>query len=125
MDSDSAEPDLTPMLDVVFIMLIFFIVTATFVKEVGLDLPSDQNRNEQTSSNESVVIDITSNNRFKIQGKFVDKRALRNRLSAYHAESPERPLVIRPHGQSETEYLVYAMDTGRLVGMSVALADGA
>tara|TARA_Y100001934_G_C11875795_1_gene550767 strand:- start:124 stop:465 length:342 start_codon:yes stop_codon:yes gene_type:complete len=112
------------MLDVLFILLIFFIVTATFVKEMGLDLPASQSKTRQPASNESLVLRITSQNQYKIGQTFVDLRRLKPQLSARFAEAPERPLVIAAHGEAQTELLVHAMDVARQIGMEVGLASG-
>ena len=119
---NQSEPDLTPMLDVVFIMLIFFIVTATFVKEQGLDLPGNDEAKTPTSANQSAVLDISATNRYQLNGKPIDFRALKNRLAAYHAEYPDQTLVVRADPKADTEQLVFAMDCGYAVGMTVALA---
>ena len=66
---EEGEVDLTPMLDVVFIMLIFFIVTATFVKEIGIDVTSpDKNQNVKDADKQSIVVKITSRDRIEIRG---------------------------------------------------------
>lgn len=122
MENDSAEPDLTPMLDVVFIMLIFFIVTATFVKEIGLDVPGEDSEPRDVKAEEAIVVRIASTDRYYIDGKHVDMRALEHHLARMHAERPESKLVIRPSGESSTSALVHAMDVGRLVGLSLAIA---
>ena len=65
---ETEEIDLTPMLDVVFIMLIFFIVTATFVKEIGLDVNSpDKNQNVKDADKQSIVVQITNRDRIRIR----------------------------------------------------------
>ncbi|MCB1693640.1 MAG: biopolymer transporter ExbD, partial [Pseudomonadales bacterium] len=72
------EIDLTPMLDVVFIMLIFFIVTATFVKEIGLDVNSpDKNQNVKDADKQSIVGQITSRDRIKSRGRDLYLRSAR------------------------------------------------
>ena len=69
---DNEEIDLTPMLDVVFIMLIFFIVTATFVKEIGLDVNSpDKNQNIKDADKKSIVVRITNRDRIMIRGEIL------------------------------------------------------
>ncbi|MDC3344511.1 biopolymer transporter ExbD, partial [Pseudomonadales bacterium] len=75
---ETEEIDLTPMLDVVFIMLIFFIVTATFVKEIGLDVNSpDKNQNVKDADKQSIVVQITNRDRIRIRGRDIDFRAVR------------------------------------------------
>jgi biopolymer transport protein ExbD len=112
------EIDLTPMLDVVFIMLIFFIVTATFVKEVGIDVNSpDKNQNVQDADKQSIVVQITNRDRIKIRGRDVDFRAVRANIERLHAESPDAPVVVQPHSDSTTEIMVHVMDAARQAGV--------
>ncbi|MDA9298573.1 biopolymer transporter ExbD [Pseudomonadales bacterium] len=112
------EIDLTPMLDVVFIMLIFFIVTATFVKEIGLDVNSpDKNQNVQDADKQSIVVQITNRDRIRIRGRDVDFRAVRANIERLHAENPDAPVVVQPHTDSTTETLVHVMDSARQAGV--------
>ena len=101
---EEGEIDLTPMLDVVFIMLIFFIVTATFVKEMGLDVNTpDKNQNVKDADKQSIVVQVTSRDRIRIRGRDIDFRAVRANIERLHAENPEAPVVIQPHPESKTE----------------------
>jgi biopolymer transport protein ExbD len=112
------EIDLTPMLDVVFIMLIFFIVTATFVKEIGLDVNSpDKNQNVQDADKQSIVVQITSRDRIKIRGRDIDFRSVRANIERLHAENPEAPVVLQPHPDSTTNVMVHVMDAAREAGV--------
>lgn len=111
------EIDLTPMLDVVFIMLIFFIVTATFVKEVGIDVNSPENSNVKNAKKQSIVVQITRNNRIEIRGHDVDFRAVRANIERLHAENPDAPVVVQPHPDSDTNTLVHVMDAARQAGV--------
>lgn len=121
---ETEEIDLTPMLDVVFIMLIFFIVTATFVKEIGLDVNSpDKNQNVKDADKKSIVIQITNRDRIRIRGRDVDFRAVRANIERLHAENPDAPVVIQPHLDSTTETMVHVMDSARQAGVfSVSIA---
>jgi biopolymer transport protein ExbD len=115
---EEEEIDLTPMLDVVFIMLIFFIVTATFVKEVGIDVNSpDKNQNVQDADKQSIVVQITSRDRIKIRGRDIDFRSVRANIERLHAENPEAPVVLQPHPESTTEIMVHVMDAARQAGV--------
>lgn len=120
--SDESELDLTPMLDVVFIMLIFFIVTASFVDEIGIDLPGDNNKPMTKKATESLIIKITENNRYYVNRKHTDKRALLNYLSALHAEMPDRSLVVIPDLNASTDSLVHALDIGRILNVPMAIS---
>ena len=81
--------DLTPMLDVVFIMLIFFIVTATFVKETGVEVNRPQSSTAQQKNNPSVLIAIQSDNSVWMDGRRVDIRSVRANVARLFAENPE------------------------------------
>ena len=101
---EEGEIDLTPMLDVVFIMLIFFIVTATFVKEIGLDVNSpDKNQNVKDADKQSIVVQITNRDRIRIRGRDVDVRAVRANIERLHAENPEAPVVVQQISQTRLE----------------------
>ena len=112
------EIDLTPMLDVVFIMLIFFIVTATFVKEMGLDVNSpDKNQNVPDADKQSIVVQITNRDRIQIRGRDVDVRSVRANIERLHAENPDAPVVVQPHADSTTETMISVMDAARQAGV--------
>ena len=123
---EESEIDLTPMLDVVFIMLIFFIVTATFVKEIGLDVNSpDKNQNIKDADKQSIVVQVTSRDRIRIRGRDVDFRAVRANIERLHAENPEAPVVVQPHPDSTTEVMIHVMDSARQAGVyNVSIAAG-
>ena len=117
--------NLTPMLDVVFIMLIFFIVTATFVKEVGLDVnqPDDDKPKTVDPDKKSIVVRITNRDRIIIAQRDVDYRAVRANIARLHAENPEAPVIIQPHPDSTTDVMIHIMDSARLAGVyNVSLA---
>ena len=115
---EEGEIDLTPMLDVVFIMLIFFIVTATFVKEMGLDVNTpDKNQNVKDADKQSIVVQVTSRDRIRIRGREIDFPAVRANIERLHAENPEAPVVIQPHPESKTEIMIHVMDSARQAGV--------
>jgi len=124
-ESDDEEINLTPMLDVVFIMLIFFIVTATFIKEVGLDVnqPDQDKPKTVDPDKKSIVVRITNRDRIIIAQRDVDWRSVRANIERLHAENPEAPVVIQPHPDSRTETMIHIMDSARLAGVyNVSLA---
>ena len=126
-EEEGAQINLTPMLDVVFIMLIFFIVTATFVKEVGLDVnqPEDDKPKTVDPDKRSIVVRITSRDRILIAQRDVDWRSVRANIERMHAENPEAPVIIQPHPESRTEVMVHVMDSARQAGVTnVSLAAG-
>ncbi len=122
---EESNVDITPMLDVVFIMLIFFIVTATFVKEAGIDVnrppPSEEPPPEDRQQN--ILIYIDGNDRVNIDRRIVDIRAVRPNIERKHAENPEGKVVIQTHPDSTTDTLIQVMDASRSAGIyDVALA---
>jgi len=96
-DSDP-EPDLSPMIDCVFILLIFFIVTATFVEEDGFQV----NRPESSSSvsaseSETVLLLLTENNRVKYNGRVISVDAVQAVVRGKLQLNPESPVVVQSH----------------------------
>ena len=115
---DEDEVDLTPMLDVVFIMLIFFIVTASFVNEIGIDVNSpDKNQNVKDADKKSIVIQITNRDRIQIRNRDIDYRAVRANIERLHAETPDAPVVVQPHPESRTDITIHVMDAAREAGV--------
>lgn len=120
---DEASIDLTPMLDVVFIMLIFFIVTASFVKESGVDVSRQQAASAAPQERATVLVGITESGQVWIDGRPVDVRAVRANLERLHAENPKGTVVIQADRRSENGVLVQVLDAARLAGVDdVALA---
>lgn len=125
---DEAVIDLTPMLDVVFIMLIFFIVTTSFVKESGIDVNRPSASTAKKKERASILVGISQNGEIWIQKRRVDIRSVRANIERMHAESPEGTVVIQADKLSETGILVQVMDQIRLAGVesiSVAASAGA
>jgi biopolymer transport protein ExbD len=118
--SDEAEVDLTPMLDVVFIMLIFFIVTASFVKEVGLDLsrPAGGGSVKSVTTNENIFIQLTGDGRIYIDQRQADFGSVRANIERLHAERPNGSVVIAADGGALNGLLVEVMDQARLAGVA-------
>ena len=123
---EESQVDLTPMLDVVFIMLIFFIVTSTFVKESGVDVTRPNAETAVPTDASSIQIGITSNNQIYFDKRLVDKRAVRANIEKGLAESPGAAVIIIADSLSNTETLIEVMDQSRLAGaenISVATDD--
>lgn len=118
-----ASVDITPMLDVVFIMLIFFIVTATFIKESGIEVnkPSASTASVQDKAN--ILIAIDANNQIWINRRQIDFRAVRPNIERLHAENPKGTVVIQADKDSKNETLVRVMDASRQAGVfEIAIA---
>ena len=126
-DEEESQIDLTPMLDVVFIMLIFFIVTTSFVKESGLDVNRPSASTAKKKERASILVGISQTGDIWIQKRRVDIRSVRANIERLHAESPEGTVVIQADKLSETGILVDVMDQIRLAGVesiSVAASPG-
>ena len=125
-DESEQKINLTPMLDVVFIMLIFFIVTATFVKEIGLDMnqPEDDKPKTIDPNKKSIIVKIGSRDQIVVSGRTADIRTVRANIEQLHAEDPEAPVVVQPHKDSSTKAIVAVFDAARMVGARVSLASG-
>ena len=110
--------DMTPMLDIVFIMLIFFIVTTSFVKESGVTVsrPSAQTAEEDKKGN--IMVAIKPNGDIWIDKRAIDVRSVRANIERLKAESPESGVVIQADTDSRTGVLVQVMDQVRLAGVS-------
>ncbi len=118
-DASESRINLTPMLDVVFIMLIFFIVTATFVQEVGLDASQPTPATDRPiAADADILVRIGHNNRITIASRDIDVRRLRANLERLHAEKPEAGVVIDAHPESNNDTFVRVMDTSRVVGIA-------
>ena len=114
---EEAEIDLTPMLDVVFIMLIFFIVTASFIKEAGIDVNRPDAPTAQKVEDANILIAISANDELWIDKRLIDPRAVRPNIERLHAENPKGSVVIQADKKSTNELLVIAMDAARQAGV--------
>jgi len=124
---DEAEINITPMLDIVFIMLIFFIVTTSFVKETGLEVsrPSQTPKKEINQDRGPIVVRIDSSNLISVKGRVLEPGAVQANLEREKAEKPGAPLIIAAHPDADTEALVVVLDAAEAVGIeSVNVATG-
>ncbi len=121
--AEQSEVNLTPMLDVVFIMLIFFIVTASFVKEAGIDVTRPPAATAERKERGNIMIAITANDQIWIDRRQVDVRALRANIERLHAENPQGSVIIQADENSKNGLLVRVMDAARLAHVpNVSLA---
>lgn len=114
---DDAQIDLTPMLDMSFILLIFFIVTTSFVKEAGIDVNRPSAKTAERKERGNILIAIRPSGEIWIDKKVVDLRAVRATVERLHAENPEGSVVIIADKTSQTGVLVETMDQVRLAGV--------
>ena len=117
--AEEAEVDLTPMLDIVFILLIFFIVTATFVKEQALNLtppppaPPDQPVNPQPT----ILVRITEESMVTVNRRVTDVGAVRANIERLIAETPESAVLVQAHPRAKNRFVLLVVDQARSAGV--------
>ena len=115
---EESDINLTPMLDVVFIMLIFFIVTATFIKQAGIDVLRPDAQSAEQKRTVSVLVAIGPNGEIWIDNKQVDESTVRAHIERLHSENPKGGLVIQADKAAKYEKLTAVLNAARAAGMS-------
>ncbi|OUR64778.1 biopolymer transporter ExbD [Methylophaga sp. 42_25_T18] len=113
-----AEINMTPLVDMVFILLIFFIVTASFVKETGVDVSRPSAKTAVKKELANILISITPNGEVWMDKRQVDRRAVRANVERMHAENPEGSVIILADKDAKTGLLIEVMDQARLAGVA-------
>jgi biopolymer transport protein ExbD len=112
--AESAEIDLTPMLDVVFILLIFFIVTSTFAREeaIGLEPPPPPAPEDQQQQNQvpAILIYVDESNLITINGRIADISSVRANIERVIAETPNSSVIIQAHPKTKSGVVVKIRD---------------
>ncbi|MDA8933414.1 biopolymer transporter ExbD [Gammaproteobacteria bacterium] len=116
-ERDESTIDITPMLDIVFIMLIFFIVTTSFVKETGVEVNRPNAATAVRDERGNILIAITANDEIWIDKRMIDLRSVRANVERLKAENPEGSVIIQADKASKTGFLVETMDQVRLAGV--------
>ncbi|TNF88973.1 MAG: biopolymer transporter ExbD [Gammaproteobacteria bacterium] len=120
---EESDINLTPMLDVVFIMLIFFIVTATFIKQAGIEVMRPEALTAEQKPTVSVLVAIGENGEIWIDKQKVDPTAVRAHIERLHAENPKGGLVVQADRGAKSEKLMAVLAAARAAGMTqVAIA---
>ena len=117
IDEEEATIDMTPMLDVVFIMLIFFIVTASFVKEAGIDVNRPEAATAVKQDRANILIAISDTGEIWINKRRIDVRAVQANIERLHAENPQGTVVIQADQKATTDTLIKVMDASRAAGV--------
>ena len=115
--NEESSLDLTPMMDIVFIMLIFFIVTTSFVKETGVDINRPNAETAERDERGNILVAITATNEIWIDKRRVDLKAVRANIERLKIEYPEGSVIIQADKESRSGLLVEAMDQIRLAGV--------
>lgn len=114
---NDTEIDMTPMLDIVFIMLIFFIVTTSFIKEAGVDVKRPDASTAQRQEASSIYVAVTADGEIWIDRQAVDLRALRSQVERMRLENPEAAAVVQADTDARHGLVVKVMDQLRLGGV--------
>jgi biopolymer transport protein ExbD len=124
MSRNNAKPeeeaqaiDLTPMLDVVFIMLIFFIVTATFIKETGVEVNRPEATTWDEKKNANILIAVNDSNEIWVDKNRVDPRGVRQVIERLLAENPKGTVVIQADNDAQLEMIVEITNAAREAGV--------
>ena len=119
-DESETGIDLAPMLDFVLNLLIFFIITAVFVKEVGITVSRPSSKPQQAEEKKKVktiLIVINENGEIGIDKRIIDLRQVRANVERFHAESADSPVVVAAHKNAPTGILVQVIDQVRQGGI--------
>jgi biopolymer transport protein ExbD len=110
--------DLTPMLDVVFIMLIFFIVTATFIKEAGIEVNRPEAVTADLKKNAKILVAVSERNEVWIDKNLIDPRAVKLTIERMLAENPQGGLVVQADAGSHAKTVALVLDAARDLGIA-------
>jgi len=121
--NDNVDVNMSPLIDMVFLLLIFFVVTTSFVKESGIEVSRSTASTAEVKENASIMIGVNAEGEVYMGGKRVDVRSVRGLVERALAEDPEAGVVVVADKGSETGEVVKVMDQCRLAGASsVSLA---
>ena len=126
LDNRTSEEEeginLTPMLDVVFIMLIFFIVTASFVKEAGIEIKHPFAGSAEVKKSANIIVAISANNEIWMDRKRIKPQGVRGQIERMHAENPEGSVLIQADKEAHAKTLMLVMTAAREAKVGVAIA---
>jgi biopolymer transport protein ExbD len=114
---ENEEINMTPMLDVVFILLIFFIVTASFVKEAGIEVNRPEAATAVKKERANILVAISDKGEIWINKRRIDIRAVQANIERLKAENPQGTVVIQADKKSTTDVLIKVMDSARAAGV--------
>ena len=121
--AEEEEINITPMLDVVFILLIFFIVTANFIKEPGLEVNRPDSETAEPTENAAILIAVGNAGEIYMDGRRIDKRQVKANVVRLLAENPQGSVVIRADEKATADTIMAVMDGAREAGVyNISLA---
>lgn len=113
---EDIEINMTPMLDVVFILLIFFIVTTSFIRESGVSIDRPQAKTSSTLPQQAITVAITAQNKVWIDQRQVEPQSIRRNIERLLSESPESTIILQADQHAQTGLLIQALDQCKLAG---------
>jgi biopolymer transport protein ExbD len=116
--SKTVEINMAPLIDMVFILLIFFLVTTSFVKEAGVEVDRPTAASAEAKEKTSLIISVTRDGVIYTEGHSIDIRSIRARMERFLAESPEGAVVIVADKESQTGVVIQVLDQCRLAGVT-------
>ncbi len=114
---ESVQLNIAPLIDMIFILLIFFLVTTSFVKESGVDIRRPVAKTAEEKDKTNMVIGITAGNMIYIEGKPIDKRAVRSHMERFLMQNPHGSVVIAADEESKSGLVIQVLDACRLAGV--------
>ena len=121
--AEEEEINITPMLDVVFILLIFFIVTANFIKEPGLEVNRPDSETAEPTENAAILIAVGNAGEIYMDGRRIDKRQVKENVVRLLAENPQGSVVIQADEKATADTIMAVMDGAREAGVyNISLA---
>ena len=122
-DETVSTVDISPLIDVVFLLLIFFIVTTVFVKETGVQVSKPRAANSEDLQKQAILIAVTGEGRVWHGGREIGMDGVRSVVAAMLEEDPERPVIVRADAEAATQATVEVIDNAKLAGAaSVSIA---
>jgi biopolymer transport protein ExbD len=112
----TAEVNMAPLIDLVFLLLIFFLVTTSFVKETGIDVQRPQASTATLKEAGNILVGVSADGRVFLESKEIDVRSVRAHIERCLAENPEGAVVVVADKQSSTGVVIQVMDQCRLAG---------
>lgn len=122
-----AELNMSPLIDMIFILLIFFVVTTSFVKEAGVDVQRPVAQTAETKESTNIVMAITAENLIVVEGKPIDVRSVQSYMERFLMQNPNGSVVLAADANSRSGIVIQVLDSCRLAGvknLSVAAKKG-
>ncbi|MEP1740059.1 MAG: biopolymer transporter ExbD [Kangiellaceae bacterium] len=115
---DDTEVDMTPMLDIVFIMLIFFIVTTSFIKESGIEIlrPNDNQSEAPPNPTSPILIRISDTGDISLGGRLIDVAAVQANVETERSKKPKAAVIVSVAEKAQTGILVSVVDQAKKAG---------